>query len=154
MRSTGGFVPVWVWMSYGFMARGKSVRNHQKCLGHMKQRARAGLGVVLVYGPWKVRTKSPKCLVTWSSQAVHGPHTGQKLDNLWVIPQHAVRARKLYRRYLDPYGRHSARSWKLSLHNFPTRASYDFQTTDNSPIGRPYAGEYAHRREDGFIRTS
>ena len=33
-----------------------------KCLGHMKQRGRSGLGVVRVYGPWEVRTKSPKYL--------------------------------------------------------------------------------------------
>ena len=49
MRSIGDFVPVRVWMSYESMARGKSVPNHPKCLGHMKQRAHAGLGVVLAY---------------------------------------------------------------------------------------------------------
>ena len=53
-------MPVRVWLSYESMARGKSIRNHPKCLGHMKQRARAGLGVVLFYGPWEVRTKSPQ----------------------------------------------------------------------------------------------
>ena len=31
-----------------------------KCLGHMKQRDRAGFGVVRVYSPLEVRTKSPK----------------------------------------------------------------------------------------------
>ena len=60
------------------LARGKSVRNHLNAS------------------------------VTSSSRAVHGPHTGKKLENLWVIPRHAVRARKIFRRFLDLYGRHRA----------------------------------------------
>ena len=59
-------------------------------------RARAGLGVVRVYGPWKIRTKSPKCLghmkLPNSSRAPYG----SKLENLWVMPRHAVRARKMF----------------------------------------------------------
>ena len=54
MRSTGGFEPVRVWVSYESMAHGKSIRNQPKCLGHMKQCARADLSVVLVYGPWEL----------------------------------------------------------------------------------------------------
>ena len=49
MRSTGGRTSLWS------VGSPKS----PKCLGHMKQRARAVLGVVRVYGPWEVRTKSP-----------------------------------------------------------------------------------------------
>ena len=72
-------MPVRVWVSYESMARGKSVRNHPKCLGHMKQCARAGLGVVLVYNPREVRTKSPKCLghmkLSSSSRSPYGSKT-------------------------------------------------------------------------------
>ena len=95
-------VPVRVWMSHESMALWKSVRNH------------------------------PNSSVTWSSRAVHWPNTGLKLENLWVIPRHAVRARKIFRRLFDPYGRHRARSWKLSLHKFLTRASYEFGTAEGS----------------------
>ena len=48
-------MPVWVCVSYEFMVRGKSVRNHRNAS------------------------------VTSSSRAVHGPHTGKKLEDLWVI---------------------------------------------------------------------
>ena len=141
MRSTGGFVPVRVWVSYESMARGKSVQYHPKCLGHMKQRARAGLCVVLVYGPWR-------------SRAVHWPHTGQKL--LWVIPPHAVRASKLFPRFFYPHGRHSVRSWKLSLHNFPTRAFYDFGTTEGSYRRQSYEflmGSHTGHRHTSHVRA-
>ena len=80
MRSTGDLVPVQVWVSYESLVRGKSVRNHLNDS------------------------------VTSSSQTVHGPHTGQKLENLCVIPRHAVRAGKIFRRVLDLYGRLRARS--------------------------------------------
>ena len=56
-----------------------------KCLGHMKQCARAGLGVVRVYGTWKVRTKSPKFLghmkLPSSSRVPYGSKTREPVGN-------------------------------------------------------------------------
>ena len=48
-------------------------------------RARAGLGVVRVYGPWEVRTKSPKCSghikLPSSSRAPYGSKTREHVGN-------------------------------------------------------------------------
>ena len=98
--------------------------------------------------PVGVRTSvwnQPNVSVTWSSRAVYGPHMSQKLEHLWVIPRHAVRARKILRRILDPYGRSRARSWKLSLHNFYTRAFYEFGTIEarRQSYGS-HTGQYRH----------
>ena len=45
----------------------------------MKQRARADLGVV--YGPWEVRMKSPKCLGHMKLSSSSRAPYGSKLDN-------------------------------------------------------------------------
>ena len=42
MRSTGGLVPVRVWVSYESLARGKSVRNHLKPRSHQAPEQFAG----------------------------------------------------------------------------------------------------------------
>ena len=84
MRSTGCLVPVRVWVSYESVARGRSVRNHPKHLDHMKQRARAGLGVVRVNVPWEVRMKSPKyghMKLPSSSRAPYGFKTRESVGN-------------------------------------------------------------------------
>ena len=79
--------------------------------------ARAGFGVegVLwpVGSPYEI-TKMPRS--RQAPEQFTGPKQVKKLEIIRVIPQHAVRARKIFRRFLDPYGRHRACSWKLSLH--------------------------------------
>ena len=99
MKSTDGLVPVRVWVSYESMARGKSVWNHPNA-----SVTRSNV-LVRIWVSYKsiARGKSvrnhPNASVTWSSPAVHGPHRGKILENLWVIPRYAVRARKIFRRF-------------------------------------------------------
>ena len=55
------------------------------CLRHMKQCALTGLNVTRVYGPWEVRTKSPKFLghmkLPSSSLAQYGSKTREPVGN-------------------------------------------------------------------------
>ena len=96
----------------------------------------------------------PNASVTWSSWAVYGPHMGKKLEQLWVIPWHAMQDRKTFRRFLDLYGHHRAHSRKLSLHNFPTWAFYDFGTIVWVLYGttRPLSHVWAHKGP-GWVLT-
>ena len=62
--------------------------------------------------------------------------------------------RKTFRRFLDLYGHHRAHSRKLSLHNFPTWAFYDFGTIVWVLYGttRPLSHVWAHKGP-GWVLT-
>ena len=100
MRSTGGFMPVPVWVSYKSMSRGKSERNHPNASVTWSSVPKwLWVSHESMAIEWEVCTNSSKCLSQWCSRAVQRPHTGQKLESLWVISQHVVRALKNFQRF-------------------------------------------------------
>ena len=59
---------------------------------------------------------------------------GRNRENPWVITRHAEEACTMFRKCLYPYGCRIFSGWKLSMHNFHTRSSYDYV---------PIEGQYA-----------
>ena len=49
-----------------------------------------GFGVVRVYSPLEVRTKSPERFGHVKLPSSSRAHTCENLENMWVIPRHAV----------------------------------------------------------------